>query len=343
MEDNKRFSVLRPLTSQELKFYTIELINFFNPLNNKKNREYLGLQIYEGTIRPLKLMDFFSYIKQKYNFESLRFKDSIVMLVYKLINANALIYAGSEMKGSPPLCNTYYSMNELTNLQSNNQEFWLGKILGTKYLRDVYEKYIVRIEGEDINGVNATGSGILIDSNIILTCGHNLNDITNHRCFIGDMQLEIIEIKPHCKYDIGIIKTQPILGIDSFPYFGQPKNLDKTLTLGYPPLRGMREATLIAQSGEINAIARDILNIENITISSITRPGNSGGPVISEEGYIVGIVVNSTNSVQRISCDKETRNENISIPFYNAISSNEIGKIIKEIDSNVQINYENYE
>lgn len=36
MEDNKRFSVLRPLTSQELKFYTIELINFFNPLNNKK-------------------------------------------------------------------------------------------------------------------------------------------------------------------------------------------------------------------------------------------------------------------------------------------------------------------
>lgn len=113
--------------------------------------------------------------------------------------------------------------------------------------------------------------------------------------------------------------------------------------MGYPPLRGMREAPLIAQKGEINAISKDWNNSDCITISSIVRPGNSGGPVISKRGYIVGIVTQSANAADELSADKEHIKENQSIPFYNAISSTSIVDIIRELDDTIPILFENYQ
>ena len=105
----------------------------------------------------------------------------------------------------------------------------------------------------------------------------------------------------------------------------------------------MREAVLISQTGEINAIARDWYNCECITISSIVRPGNSGGPVISKNGYIVGIVTQAANSTSGFSADsKENVMDNLS-PFYNAISSNEVYKIVKELDDGIDVVFEDYQ
>jgi S1-C subfamily serine protease len=113
--------------------------------------------------------------------------------------------------------------------------------------------------------------------------------------------------------------------------------------MGYPPLRGMREAPLISQKGEINALSKDWGNCDCITISSTVRPGNSGGPVISHNGYIVGIVTQYANSADAVSADKDGFKDNHSIPFYNAIASTGIVQILSELDNSIPILFENYQ
>lgn len=341
-ENKERYSVLKPLNIKERYELALELINFFNPINTCRYREKKHTKT-EGIIYPLSLFDFFEYMKEEKGIDAFKYTSSILKLIHKLEDEDMLNKMASNGKGAPQYSNTYYSFCELTKLQQKQPCFFLGKVLGMQFLRDVYLEYTVRIEGiyNDENK-SATGSGILINNNTILTCAHNIKDIREPRCFLGANELKIIDTIYHEKHDIGIIKIEKIVDIINYPYFGEPRVLDKTLTLGYPPFRGMIEAALIAQSGEINAISLDWQKAENITISSITRPGNSGGPVISEEGYIVGIVVNASNEVNSISNEKDINECKNSIPFYNAISSNEIIKILKELDPEVKYEYEDY-
>ena len=343
MSDNKeRYSILAPLSEDESYNFAIELINFFNPINTSLYRKGKKIEPYEVTIYPLSLGDFMNYLKEEKGMEGMKYTASILKLIHKLEKEEMISRVTSSDRGSPPFSNTYYSLLETTELQKKYPSFFMGKVLGMSYLRKIYERYIVRIEGEYCDSKSATGSGILINNNTILTCGHNISDIKNVRCFSREDELKIVNMNRDQKHDIGIIKIEKINNITIFPYFGMPRVLDRTLTLGYPPFRGMREAPLIAQTGEINAIAHDWQGAENITISSITRPGNSGGPVISKEGYIVGIVVSAADEVESISSEKDVEKSKSTIPFYNAISSNEIINILKDMDDELKIVFEDY-
>ena len=335
--------ILKPFNINEKKNLILEIINFFSPKANKIYREFIGLPIDEEHIRPLTVEDFLNYLDKKYNIEnSFGYMKVLMQLIKKIENEGVLICTGVKPKSSPIYGNGYYSITQLTDIQKNNEEFFFCKLLGMEYVRELYQPFIVRIEGfYKESNVSATGSGVLIDKNTILTCAHNINDLNDHKIFVGEKELQIKEKKIHGKHDIGIIKIEDYQDLKKFPYFGKPKELDRTLTLGYPPLTCMTEAVLVAQRGEINAISKDWNNGENIIISSITRPGNSGGPVVSEEGFIVGIVVNAGYSIDEIDCDKNVKSNN-NAPFYNAISSNEIVKIIKELDAEFEIVFEDY-
>lgn len=330
------------MTLEEKQFFALEICTFFNASNYRKNCELIGIKKEKDKILPFNLSQFLSYLKNYKNIDGYRYQYHIGNLIHKF-RENAIIYeAGRSSGGSPPFNQCYYSQLELTEKQRNNL-FWLGKILGESFLNEKYKPFVVRIEGYYTNGESGTGSGIIINSNTILTCRHNLTDLVEYDCYLGESKLEKLNDKYHHTHDIGIIKLESKLSFPYFPYFGAPYELDDTLTMGYPPLRGMREAALISQKGEINAKSKDWQNCDCITISSVVRPGNSGGPVISTNGYIVGIVTQYANSASSVSVDKESFIDNNSIPFYNAISSNSIVKILEELDKSIEINYENFE
>lgn len=338
----ERYSILRPLNEDELLIITLEAIDFFNPSNYKRNSELLGITPEEGGLRPSSLGQFFEYLHKVKSIDAYLSISNIQVLIHKLAEKDILTPMGHDLKGTSIWNQCYYSIHELTNAQKANL-FWLGSVLGFSYLRTCYEPFIVRIEGEWTDGSSGTGSGVLINENTILTCGHNITDLQRITCCKGDLELKISKTNSHSKHDIGIIKLQENINLTTFPYLGPAYILDKTLTLGYPPVRGMREAPLVAQSGEINAISKDWNGCDCITISSITRPGNSGGPVISQHGYIVGIVTQQANSATCVSADKEIICEDKSIPFYNAIASNEIVRVAIEIDNTIALKYEDYQ
>lgn len=346
----KEFQViLRPLSEEEMQLLSLEMIKFFSVMNNSEMRSLLSLPPVDKVMHPLSLFDFINYLeKTKIKDDALAYMYHIMPLARKLSDQGILIPAGSS-KGAPGLNACYYSMKPLTSVQEN-ANYWLASVLGERYLRSLLDKYIVRIEGENDKGKWGTGSGILIAADTILTCAHNICDMQINSCWIGETSLEITSMQTHEKYDVGIIKVSPICETDNYPYFGPPLVLDRILTLGYPPLRGMRGAQLLAQSGEINAIgAETFTGCECITISSITRPGNSGGPVFSMQGYIVGIVISSASSVDTFTAtgDSDKQSEKSvhqeESPFYLAISSNALREIVVEIDPTVEIRFEQFQ
>ena len=342
MKMKDRYSILRPLTVKEQEFFSIQILNFFSPLNYRENCKKIGIEPDKKVIRPLSFGDFLKFVKTVSDIDAYKYLYHLERIIQKMVNTALIVNAGNSQKGSPPLNHCYYAHFELTSMQKTNN-FWLGKVLGEEFLMKKYEPLIIRFEGVYENGNSGTGSGIIINKNTILTCRHNLTDLTEYNCYLGDTKLKISEHKYHEIHDIGIVKLKEEIDIEQIPYFGAPYVLDNTLTMWYPPLRGMREAALISQKGEINAVSRDWHNCESITISSTVRPGNSGGPVISESGYIVGIVTQFANSASSVSADKDGFKDDHSIPFYNAISSTAIIEILKELDNSIPILYEDYQ
>ncbi|HLN94131.1 MAG TPA: serine protease [Flavobacterium sp.] len=337
-----RHSILRPLTTDEQEAFAVHMCNFFSPSRYRENCALINMEVDGTRIRPLSFGRFLSYLQIKMGIEPYRYLRHLDVMIQKFVNNGFFVRAGYSSQGSPPMNHCYYAIFELTNMQKSNL-FWLGSILGEEYLMAKFTPFIVRFEGSYANGHSGTGSGILINKNTILTCRHNLTDLKDYSCYIGDTILENYEHKYHDKHDLGIVKLSAEVDLQVFPYFGQPYVLDNTLTMGYPPLRGMREAALISQKGEINAISKDWGNCDCITISSTVRPGNSGGPVISHKGYIVGIVTQYANSADSVSTEKEDFKDTHAIPFYNAIASTGVVEVLKELDASLHIAFENYQ
>ena len=65
--------------------------------------------------------------------------------------------------------------------------------------------------------------------------------------------------------------------------------------------------------------------------SAIARPGNSGGPIISSTGHVVGIVTEEL---------KEDADPNSL--FYAGVGAGEIAKAVSELDVSVKVPIEDY-
>jgi V8-like Glu-specific endopeptidase len=66
--------------------------------------------------------------------------------------------------------------------------------------------------------------------------------------------------------------------------------LEELLIFGYPPYPN-RLPALHHSRAELHAITQDFRNErDSLIISSVTRPGSSGGPVLSERGFATGVV-----------------------------------------------------
>ena len=107
-------------------------------------------------------------------------------------------------------------------------------------------------------------------------------------------------------------------------------------TLGYPRLPGLRDASVTMQQGAVTNESVTSLAGERLFLySAISRPGNSGGPVMSEDGYLVGIsIVDATG--------KYDATEAFS-PHYAGIPAQVVVKAVQDLGLGIQLPFESYE
>lgn len=167
-------------------------------------------------------------------------------------------------------------------------------VLGPELLFDRCKSGLVHITGRNGKGDAVAGTGIVVASRSVLTCRHVVSDmeVDSMQTFQGkECQVNDASIHCHPSLDVAVLQVQgPSLdplneAVFRTPIVGQP-----VYTLGYPKLPGMREATVVMQPGAVTSPSVTSLSGDQLFLySAISRPGDSGGPVMSEDGYVVGL------------------------------------------------------
>lgn len=151
---------------------------------------------------------------------------------------------------------------------------------------------------------------LLGNQNTLLTARHVIDEM--ERIDIPDkdgspIHVQKILVPEDPNLDVAlIVATAPLIGV---PYFrcSDLNILDEVLCLGFPPIPGF-EATLIADlatvnaelkvsSGRMVASGQSYLDRQKyFLINARVKGGNSGGPIVNHQGYVVGILVQTSMS-----------------------------------------------
>jgi len=254
---------------------------------------------------------------------------------------------------------TYSALFSRRTKLERSHGFWLAPVLGNNYLAGKFKQYMYKICGFNAIGKYGTGTATQISDRVLLTARHVILDIPNFKIFDNDnvevqyemdktlyRDIEFPDVKEK-NMDVALIFLSEAKRKDNYPYFGSAHLLEPVITLGYPSLFGMHEHPLFVQSGEVSAIGKlNTGGVDGFFISSISRPGNSGGPVVSINGYIIGITVLAAPSTEDADYQgNETKPQDEAekiLSFYAGVSSLEVIQLIRNLDSTIPIDFEDF-
>ena len=214
--------------------------------------------------------------------------------------------------------------------------------LGSDFLYQTISPGIVHIKGKNDVGDEKGGTGIILDRHHILTCAHVTRELSldkkqnfqNIQCTIK--QEPILEDE---KEDVAIIQADKSLEPVTGMVFQAPVIGKNVFALGFSGIPNTKHEPILTMHG--GAVTNESVTLygpkeENLFLcSAISRPGNSGGPIISEDGYIIGIV------------SKDLTQKNIDqkgfSPHYAGVAAHVIIKVIESKGLNITIPFENFE
>lgn len=328
-----RYSKLAPFTLKERVLITPLALSFFSPMNYQGMCGAIGKTPSQNSIEPLRARDFINYLEKSNCLpEAGRYTQRINELLANLVSHNMLKEMG---KDNDVYCGTsYYFLSELTGLQRESF-LWLAPALGAEFIYDIYSKATIQITGRTSDGGVHAGTGIVIAPNWILTCAHVINDMDlDSTQYHFDAKNQVKNIYKHSSIDVGFIEMEAAMHVLHKPAFRDPIITETVFTLGYPRVPLSKNAALIMQRGDVtNPNVTLFDNSAVFLYSAIARPGNSGGPIISESGHVVGIVTKELSE----------KSEHFPMPFHAGIKTSEIIQAIKDLKIPIELPTETYE
>ena len=335
----ERFSDLSPVSFIEYETIGRLAFWFFGPSANVELREKIRKKS-TGYMLPFSGNDFYRFLLER-NREEYERKIHKIRHILSMLERSGILQNMGRSTGAY-LANTYFSLKELTTLQKQNC-LWLGDAFGFSYLQKKLKGNVVHITGHGKDERIGNGTGFLINSKTVLTCKHVIQDMEPDEviCILGKEYSYSTAV--HESLDIALLHlSEAVSGIVTFPALNDADILDEVLTMGYPPIPGSAHDYLLSQKGEVNSVVYDFLSkSNNLVLSSITRPGNSGGPVISRNGYLVGMVTQYNEN--RLLGETPTEEEKDHFPFYMAMQGKALYDGIKEIDPENDVFFEDYQ
>ncbi|MCY8755703.1 S1 family peptidase [Bacillus haynesii] len=182
-----------------------------------------------------------------------------------------------------------------------------------------YKVCVVRITVKMPNGDISNGTGFHIGEGYIVTARHVIEG--NFIIEIAGSYQSYINVKKEIyptdkRIDIAILETDFSLeyymekvsivnsdvekinyieiGSHLDDWIGEEFLLTNVLLMGYPPIPLSREPNIVAVKAEVNSVVDKYIGPHpHFIISSVPRGGFSGGPVISEYGFLLGVLTES--------------------------------------------------
>jgi len=288
----ERYSLLGPMDLACRIQVAEKALRFFSPVHSNEIKSLLSIPNEQGGITPVPVFRFLDYLSSNISdFDAMKNLQNIRMLLDKMEYAGVLVPMGAS--GNVMLPKDYFYLRELTDKQKLNG-YWFAEFLGADFIYSYFSDFTVQITGVVTCTGNAhAGTGIIINDHLILTCKHVLAemDLDEEQYFQGRC-IKVKKIHVHDTIDVGILQLEGgSLNVRGAACFRDPILDDELFVLGYPPIPYSRESSLVLQKGEVTN--PNVTSLDGFTFflfSAIARPGNSGGPIISRSGNIVGIV-----------------------------------------------------
>ena len=314
-------------------------LNFFDVNKLSISRDAIGkASPGKGEASTLTGSEFIQYVVANGTFQRRPNAMRIAQILEQMVAGGLLIHVGY---GNPSLggLGDHYIFAS-TEWDSSRGQFKLARTLGPEFLYHSCAPGLVHITGKNRDGDVVAGTGIVVDPSFVLTCRHVVADIVldTSQEFQGKMlKLNKDSIYSHPDVDVAILQVnkpllKPLMGLK----YQRPVMAQTVFTLGYPKLPGLTEAPVIMQQGavtspEVTALSGELLFL----FSAISRPGNSGGPVMSDDGYVVGLCnVDSTG---------EYRPAEAFSPHFAGIPSQIVVDAVSSLGLGIQLPFEEYE
>ena len=336
----ERYSRLAPLNVDTELLLALQARQFFSPMFQFERRKPPP----EQALTPASGKDFLDYLSESQSLpeEPGRYLHQIRDLLDRMVANDLLVDMGVGRGGGyVMLPKSYYALGELSKLRERGF-LWLAKTLGGRFIHRQVSPAIVHVVGENDEG---EGSGIVFDEHHVLTCRHVVSrmQIASAQVFQG-RKVTVKDVFQHGTEDVAVIRIRESLTTVSGLGFVDPMVSQKVYRFGYsrvafsvPSSTGA--SPLVMQSGEVtNESILVFGGMELFLYSAISRPGDSGGAIVSDGGYVVGMTTELSDS--RV----ETREgEDVFSPHYAGIPSHVLARSVDELGLGVQIPFETYE
>lgn len=191
--------------------------------------------------------------------------------------------------------------------------------------KELYQKYaaaMVAIITKDKNGDEGIGSAFHVGDGSFVTASHIFENKVSYKAQIDGYRISRLvdeKIRPH-KYsekleydfdprmhpdkskDVAVFLISELSYLPSIPLGAHLDDwitdhdfiLNEVLVLGFPPIPLTKKPVLFASKAQINAVV-DLIQVEHVhfLISSMARGGFSGGVVLSEWDFALGVITSS--------------------------------------------------
>ena len=315
---------------------------FFNVNEIAANHAVIGKDLPNlENPRPLAVIDFLKYLEMQRAFPKTPNAFRVAQIIERMVSAGLLVHVGHAGHGSPTIAGLQDQyLYLLTEREAQRNLFQLVPALGPEYLYRLCAPGLVHITGTNEDGRVVAGTGLVVHPCHIVTCRHVVSDMTvdPRQTFQGrEYAITDGSVHRHHEVDVAVIRVD---GAPLSPLKGAlmqaPVVAQTVYTVGYPKLPGLREASVVMQQGVVTNESVTSLAGESLFLySAISRPGNSGGPVMSEDGYMVGLsIVDATGQYQA----KEAFS-----PHYAGVPSQVVVKAVEDLGLGIQLPFEHYE
>lgn len=244
-------------------------------------------------------------------------------IINRLVEIDVLIIAPS---GANIFTGVQYFFNRFDGGIYKNINLLLSKFFGFPYIAKSYTKSVFKIVSYDAFGDQSIGTGFLIfheGKSKILTNYHVIENPARTRIFtVDDKELFFdIVIKSDEKQDLALITLlEDQTDVPHFEFWIGIGILDEVLTIGYPPVASSRNSHPLYHVGEVNSEIEQYSDLALFLFSAKSNPGNSGSPVIGNDGRLLGIVTQILEHKGGILEGK--------LPYYAAIPSVAINRFL---------------
>ena len=311
---------------------------FFDGSNAEANHALIGKELTRGDHGQFSMLtvgDFLKYLEVKEAFSKPVNAFRVAQIVRKMEDADLLSYGGSGKRSAARM--DYHYIHYTTKIEARRKMFRFAPVLGPEFLYDLCAPGLVHITGTK-DGHVAAGTGLVVHPSYVLTCRHVVCDMKmdEQQNFQGH-EVNAQSVLSHPRVDIAVIRVEgpplsPLRGV----IFQKPVVAQTVYTLGYPKLPGLRDASVTMQHGMVTNESVTSLSGDRLFLySAISRPGNSGGPVMAEEGYMVGLsVVDATGQYHQ---------DEPFAPHYAGIPAQVVVEAVKDLCLDIQLPFEDYE